>query len=136
MHLSALVRLYPRRWRDRYGEEYQALLHELPASPRVVADVVRGAVMAHGRRHPTGGSNMVAYSRAQAVASAIALLAILPALAFLAAALAAATQPIQFQPSGIAHQFLDWVAAQPRAVVAAMLLVGPVVALLAGGGVL
>src|SRR4051794_34814331 len=107
MHLSPLIRLYPRRWRDRYGEEYEALLESIPPSLRSLADVVRGAVIPHGRPSPSGGPDMPAYSRPQAVASAIALLAILPALLFLAAAFAAAAQPIQFQPSGVAHQFLD-----------------------------
>ena len=136
MHLSPLIRLYPRRWRERYGEEYEALLDAVPPSPRSIADVVRGAVVAHGQRHPTGGPDMAAYSRLQAVASAIALLAILPALLFLAAALAASTQPIEHQPSTAAHQFLDWVAAQPTSVIAAMLLAGPILALVVGSVVL
>ena len=136
MHLSPLIRLYPRRWRERYGEEYEALLDATPPSPRSIADVVRGAVVAHGQRYPTGGPDMAAYSRLQAVASAIALLAILPALLFLAAALAASTQPIEHQPSTAAHQFLDWVASQPTTVIAAMLLAGPIVALFFGGVVL
>jgi len=42
-----LLRLYPRAWRRRYGEEYLALLEDLGPSPRVVADALRGAVGAH-----------------------------------------------------------------------------------------
>jgi hypothetical protein len=38
-----LVRLYPRAWRDRYGEEFLALLEERPASVGDVFDVARGA---------------------------------------------------------------------------------------------
>jgi hypothetical protein len=136
MRLSALIRLYPRRWRDRYGEEYEALLDSIPPSPRLVVDVVRGAFSAHGTAYPNGGPDMAAYSRVQAVASAVALLAILPAVLFLGAALAAATQPVEYQPSAYAHQFVDWVEAQPRAVIAGMLVAGPVVALLVGSGVL
>ena len=29
-----LLRLYPRAWRDRYGEEFLALLESCPLSPR------------------------------------------------------------------------------------------------------
>lgn len=35
-----IARLYPRKWRDRYGEEFQALLEQLPPSPIVILDVV------------------------------------------------------------------------------------------------
>jgi hypothetical protein len=45
-----LVRLYPRAWRERYGEEYLALLEELPASPRVLLDALFGAADAHLHR--------------------------------------------------------------------------------------
>jgi hypothetical protein len=42
-----LVRLYPRAWRERYGEELLALLEQLPASPRVLLDALFGAADAH-----------------------------------------------------------------------------------------
>ena len=42
-----LLRLYPKAWRERYGEEYLALLEQLPASPRVLADALFGAADAH-----------------------------------------------------------------------------------------
>jgi len=45
----ALVRLYPRAWRDRYGEEFEALLKETPLSPRVTVDVLVAAADAHLR---------------------------------------------------------------------------------------
>ena len=41
------LRLYPRAWRRRYGEEFAALLEQVPASPAVLLDVLRGAVDAH-----------------------------------------------------------------------------------------
>jgi hypothetical protein len=44
-----LVRLYPRAWRERYGQEFLALLEELSASPRVVLDALFGAADAHLR---------------------------------------------------------------------------------------
>jgi hypothetical protein len=42
-----LLRLYPRRWRRRYGDEFAALLEDLAGTPhrwRLAVDVVRGAV--------------------------------------------------------------------------------------------
>jgi hypothetical protein len=42
-----LLWLYPRAWRRRYGQEYLALVEELGPSPRVLADVLVGAVGAH-----------------------------------------------------------------------------------------
>jgi hypothetical protein len=45
--VSGLLRLYPRRWRDRYGEEFEALLADRPPTPRHRLDIVRGAFDAH-----------------------------------------------------------------------------------------
>jgi hypothetical protein len=42
--MSVLVRLYPRPWRDRYGDELEALLEARPPSLRDRFDVVRGAI--------------------------------------------------------------------------------------------
>lgn len=39
-----LVRLYPRRWRQRYGEEFTAVLEDQPMKLRAVLDVLRGAL--------------------------------------------------------------------------------------------
>ena len=49
--MSRLVRLYPRAWRDRYEDEFIALLEERPPTPRDVLDTIRGALDAH--LHPT-----------------------------------------------------------------------------------
>lgn len=40
----ALVRLYPRGWRDRYGEEFAAFLEEHRGGPAAAANVVWSAV--------------------------------------------------------------------------------------------
>jgi hypothetical protein len=48
--MSRLVDLYPRTWRQRYGDELLALLAERPPSVRDRLDLVRGALDA--RRHP------------------------------------------------------------------------------------
>lgn len=41
------VRLYPKRWRTRYGAEFEAMLEDQPKTPAVLADVVAGAIDAH-----------------------------------------------------------------------------------------
>jgi hypothetical protein len=41
--MSAILRLYPRAWRERYGDELVALLEEHPASPLDHIDLIRGA---------------------------------------------------------------------------------------------
>jgi hypothetical protein len=42
-----LLRLYPRRWRQRYGGEFVALLEDLAGTPhrwRLAVDIIRGAI--------------------------------------------------------------------------------------------
>ena len=46
------LRLYPAAWRDRYGDEFGALLEETPMSVSAVFDVLVAAVDAH--LHPSG----------------------------------------------------------------------------------
>ena len=41
---TALIRLYPRRWRQRYGQEMRELLAAQKLSFRTVADLVAGAI--------------------------------------------------------------------------------------------
>jgi hypothetical protein len=61
---SFLTRLYPARWQERYGDEFEAVLEEVPLGPFDVADIVLGAVDAHlrlrnrkaGIRHERGFS--------------------------------------------------------------------------------
>jgi hypothetical protein len=45
--VSGLLRLYPRPWRERYGDEFEALLADRPPSVRHRLDIVRGALDAH-----------------------------------------------------------------------------------------
>ncbi|MGA7907007.1 MAG: hypothetical protein WCA16_06325 [Candidatus Sulfotelmatobacter sp.] len=45
--MNWLLRLYPVRWRERYGEEFRAVLASQPASVGLVLDVLAGAVDAH-----------------------------------------------------------------------------------------
>jgi hypothetical protein len=51
-----LTRLYPRRWRDRYGDEFEALLEISPSDFRTLANSVRSALWEH--IVPTQGGNM------------------------------------------------------------------------------
>lgn len=45
--VALLLRLYPARWRDRYGDEFEALLLERTLGPFDVLDVALGALDAH-----------------------------------------------------------------------------------------
>jgi hypothetical protein len=48
--MRTLLRLYPRRWRERYGAEFALIVRATPPGPGTVFDVVRGAVDAHLRQ--------------------------------------------------------------------------------------
>jgi hypothetical protein len=45
--IALLIRLYPARWRARYGDEFAVVLEERPLGPFDVADVLLGALDAH-----------------------------------------------------------------------------------------
>lgn len=50
--MNRLIRLYPRAWRERYGEEFAALVRDLPDGrhrPGLIWDIGRGALDAHFR---------------------------------------------------------------------------------------
>lgn len=51
---TGLLRLYPRAWRERYGDEFAELLSARPPSLGDRLDIVRGALDA--RVHPQVGS--------------------------------------------------------------------------------
>ena len=44
MRIESLLRLYPRAWRDRYGEEFVAMLGPRSLNAQQVMDIVFGAV--------------------------------------------------------------------------------------------
>jgi len=50
MNPSFLLGLYPREWRERYGDEFAALLEDIGVTPGVVVDVLTGAFDAHLRK--------------------------------------------------------------------------------------
>ena len=45
--MKALLRLYPRAWRERYGSEMEALVDDLPAGFGVALDLLAGAGAAY-----------------------------------------------------------------------------------------
>lgn len=49
-----LLRLYPANWRDRYGDEFEAILEERPLGPFDVADIILGALDAQLRLRGRG----------------------------------------------------------------------------------
>jgi hypothetical protein len=53
---SLLIRCYPARWRDRYGDEFEAVLAERPLGPFDVADILLGAVDARLRLRGRGAA--------------------------------------------------------------------------------
>src|SRR5688500_3410209 len=51
---SLLIRCYPARWRDRYGDALEAVLGERPLGPFDVADILLGALDAQLRLRGRG----------------------------------------------------------------------------------
>ena len=51
--IGLLVALHPRAWRERYGDEFAALLEDTGVGPRVVVDVVGHALALQARAHLT-----------------------------------------------------------------------------------
>jgi hypothetical protein len=47
--MRRLLRLYPAAWRERYEEELADLLVELPATPSLLLDLIRGAFVERSR---------------------------------------------------------------------------------------
>jgi hypothetical protein len=76
--VSRLLRLYPECWRERYGEEFAALLEEHPHSPKAVLDTVWAAWEAHmnlrmDRRDPAALGGVIWSAWMAAVAAGIIL---------------------------------------------------------------
>ncbi len=53
------AKLYPGPWRDRYGEEVEALLDETGVHGRIAFNVLTGAVLMHARRWQKIGTGAV-----------------------------------------------------------------------------
>jgi hypothetical protein len=95
MKADSLLRLYPRTWRERYGDEFADLLGDQPLKFKQVLDVVAGAIdarltpqphMAAARGPNVGGESVmnalrascgvrsVPYTRKEALISAAAMI--------------------------------------------------------------
>ncbi len=76
--MTALVRLYPRAWRDRYEAEFLGILETRPPSVRDRLDIVRGALDARlhpevpGSRQGSQGREGLAIARWAAAAAILA----------------------------------------------------------------
>ena len=124
MRARWLLALYPPRWRARYGDEFEALLDQEPVTPALIIDVIRGALDA---RTATGGPSM--RTRTPVLVSILAVLLVLPAVTFLAAALVRSLQPVQYQPARAAQAVFDAFAALPATAVWLLLALAPLLAL-------
>jgi len=110
MHVTAATRyvgLYPRAWRDRYGDELEAVLEQDGLGLKTRLDLVRGAVDAH--LHP-------------AAPSPLPVIAALSASAFAVAhALAIAAQPVPTDWPGYLDEALPLVVASVLALIPAVI---------------
>ena len=135
--MRALIRLYPAWWRRRYGDEYAALLAELPARPGLVIDVVRAAVDAHlSPPQPVSGGHMLDSQhghrppRGDRIAAIVALLALATPVSFLVLQLLPRSGPTPSSSPTGPLLGLDGFFQHPVGV--ALILLGPVAAFLAG----
>lgn len=86
--MSALIRLYPRSWRERYEAEFLSLMETRPPTIGDRVDIVRGAVDARLHPQTTGSAGDPANARRRASGpAAIATLAGVAWLVWLIAAL-------------------------------------------------
>jgi hypothetical protein len=63
-----LLRFYPRRWRERYGEEFRELMGDGPLGIQQQFDVFMGAIDAHLAWSPSGNSTNVGNQEARVMA--------------------------------------------------------------------
>jgi hypothetical protein len=127
---SLLIRLYPRRWRRRYEDEYLALLEAERWSPGLVLDVVRHAFAARLDPYPPGEVSVMSSRRLQGLSAIAALALVLPAAVLLASAFARAAQPAQYEPARTAAAVFEWFASLHAGDM--ILLAGPALALILG----
>ena len=60
-----LLALYPRAWRDRYGEEFEGLLEQERVTPLLVMNVLGGALDARVQSRHWGAPSLVAVAAIQ-----------------------------------------------------------------------
>jgi len=125
--MSRLLQLYPRAWRQRYGEELQSLIAARPPNARDRLDLVLGAIDAH--LHPELVTSEQTAARPMRdltpsdlrIARRLGVGAMLGAVAWLAAWAIAANGPIVYDRGG---SYRDGAAALPVLFLAGSLLVG------------
>jgi hypothetical protein len=99
----AALRAYPLGFRRRYGPELEALLAETPVTARVLADLVRGALVAHVR---AAGPDADVGLEDRLRASASGLLGCWVAVAAAVCAYAKSTEDAPFAAAAHAHPAL------------------------------
>ncbi len=78
MTANRLICLYPRRWRERYGVEFLALLEAMPITRRLVFDIVRAAGRERLERTPAGRVILAAAVAVTSTVCAAVLFRVLP----------------------------------------------------------
>jgi hypothetical protein len=126
--MSRLLALYPKAWRDRYGDELAAMLEERPASLRDRIDLARGALDAH--RHPELASrdapDAFAITPGDAVLGRrLGFATLAGAVAWTLTWLVASIGPVVQDPAGFSYR--DGAAALPLLLLAGSLLVAGLV---------
>ena len=106
--IRVLVALHPKDWRERYGEEFAALLEDTRLTPRAVADVVGQSAGLRLRAHPG-------------------------ALLLAAAIVMSVTCEVLAQRTGLAQNIL-WLPADPLRALALLGAAGPWAALIIRSG--
>lgn len=98
---GALVRLYPRAWRDRYGGELLDLLAATPVTPPTLLDLARGAIDARLHLHQLmkGPARMTTRLRSVAITTFAAW----TLFCFAASVVAKSTEDPTFADVGHAH---------------------------------
>ncbi len=98
---GALVRLYPRPWRDRYGSELLDLLAAAPVTPPLLLDLARGALDARLHLHQLlkGSARMTTRLRSVAITTFAAWVL----FCFAASGVAKSTEDLTFAEVGHAH---------------------------------
>lgn len=105
-HAHLVTRLYPRSWRDRYGDEFEALLVAETGSLRTLVDVVSSAVKEHiaGTRPSEEGQLLATFALMVKKPSAVVPVAMsLAALATVLAQIALAGVARQTDEGAAAH---------------------------------
>jgi hypothetical protein len=129
MRPKLLILLYPSRWRDRYEDEFGALLEQEPWSAHLVLDVVSGAIRARFDPYPLPIRKEIAMTarRIENGAALVAALLVLPALILLSSAAIRLIQPTAYEPAQTANAIVNWFGSLHAVWVA--LIIGPLVAL-------